>query len=232
MSPFSALRPGGASRPYATTGRTWRAAAPAAGPAGRSHHRDVSGDGPASRCLGVSRRVWTLWACPGGYECGAGGAAQGKMRRRGGFGDTDTPPCAGRGIRIFSVSRLQSEAAVDPLGNDGPSRPETTRAESVEPPYTTPFGNGADRTSSVEAPRPSARDDGSATWRITQRDRPRLTVDGPVRPPCTATIGDHSARRCRIGVSPGLLRPLLRDPPQQSADLGLAVAPMSSQRPD
>lgn len=54
------------------------------------------------------------------------------------------PALYGRGIRTFSVSRLQSGAAVDPLGNDGPSRPETTRAESVEPPYTAPFGNGTD----------------------------------------------------------------------------------------
>jgi hypothetical protein len=107
----------------------------------------------------VSRRVWTLWARPGGYEHGTCGATQEKVRRH---GDTDAPPCTGQGIRTFSVSRLQSGAAVDPLGNDGLSRPETTRAESVEPPYTAPFGNGADRTS-MEAPRPSARDDGLAT---------------------------------------------------------------------
>lgn len=68
------------------------------------------------------------------------------------------------GRPYFSVSRLQSEAAIDPLGNDGPSRPETTRAESVEPPYTALFGNGADRTSSVEAP-----------------DRPHVTVAPPHR---------------------------------------------------
>jgi hypothetical protein len=68
------------------------------------------------------------------------------------FGDMDAPPGLGRGIRTFSVSRLQSEAAVDPHRNDGPSRPETTRAESVEPPYTAPLGNGVDTTSVESSP--------------------------------------------------------------------------------
>jgi hypothetical protein len=74
---------------------------------------------------------------------GAGARVSGDIRRYG------CPARPGQGIRTFSVSRLQSEAAVDPHRNDGPSRPETTRAESVEPPYTTPFGNGADTTTSV-----------------------------------------------------------------------------------
>lgn len=188
--------------------------------AGRQSGWDPSINRACLSPLGVSRR---FWACP---------AVRPALRRCSGRlrGGTTVPPAVGRDDRTFSVSRLQSEAAVDPLGNDGPSRPETTLAESVEPPYAAPFGTGPIELL-VEAPRPSARDGGSATSRFTQCDRPRRDAADRVR---RRGDGDRRSLGSPItdrGVS-GLLRPLLRDPPQQSADLGLAVAPMPSQRPD
>jgi hypothetical protein len=214
-------------------------------PPGKSHTAGRVPDSPACRtALGVSRRAGLAVGRRLGRVLGPLGVSGGFRHRQrpqdyaiqaipGGLRRYGTPPgpYLGRGVRTFSVSRLQSEAAVDPHGNDGPSRPETTRAESVEPPYNDPVRERGRHNFSETSP--TVR-----TWRWLRHvavDTTRPTTirrSQPVRPPCTVAIDEPYGASIPDRGDPGLLRPLLRDPPQQSADLGLAVAPMPSQRPD
>ena len=124
---------------------------------------EKSAHSPLPGCRGA--RSGVRWA--------ASRACLGPLGVSGGFGRVRRLLCAGARVsddirRYGCPARpwaghpyLQREsspvrAAVDPHRNDGPSRPETTRAESVEPPTRPRLGTGPTRHFSGKAPRPSA----------------------------------------------------------------------------
>jgi hypothetical protein len=177
-------------------------------------------------------RVWAHWACPAVLRR-LQPSDRHDQRSSVVCGGADAPPGVwlGRGVRTFSVSRLQSEAAVDPVSERWPLQAGDDPRGVRRTPLHDPVWERGRQNFSENLP-----------------DRPHVTMDPPRRgrhnptacglpqptgaPPSTVAIDEPYGASIPDRGDPGLLRPLLRDPPQQSADLGLAVAPMPSQRPD